>query len=124
MAAYPTPNQAPSNQAGANNYIANNVTALNLTTWTTKVDHQINSTDRISFRFILHNFPTSTSATYAVIAADQSALTNRRRAYSTMGEEVHSFSSRLINDLRYEFQPRYFYNLSLGLDEGWPRKAE
>ncbi len=122
LATYPASNRAASNLAGANNYIANNVTALNLTTWTTKVDHQINSMDRASFRLILHNFPTSTSATYPVIAADQSALSNRRRAYSAMWEEVHSFSSRLINDFRYEFQPRYFYNLSQGLDEGWPSK--
>jgi hypothetical protein len=122
IALYPLPNRAASNLAGANNYVANNVTALNLTTWTAKVDHQIRSNDRASFRFILHNFPTSTSATYPTAAADPTAVVNRRRAYSALWEEVHNFSSTLINDVRFEWQPRYFFNLSLGLDQGWPSK--
>jgi hypothetical protein len=119
---YPLPNHAPSNLAGANNYVANNVTALNLTTWTSKVDHQIRENDRASFRFILHNFPTNTTATYPSPAADQTAAINQRRAYSALWEEIHNFSSSLLNDARFEWQPRYFFNLSLGLDQGWPDK--
>ncbi len=98
------------------------MTALNLTTWTAKVDHQINDNDRAFVRFILHNFPTSTSAIFPTPAADPFAVNNPRTAYSTLGEEIHNFNSSLLNDFRYEWQPRHFYNLSLGLDQGWPEK--
>jgi hypothetical protein len=121
-ALYPLPNRTPTNRAGANNFSGNNVTALNLTTWTAKVDHQIRSNDRVSVRFILHNFPTSTSAVFPEVAADPTAAYNSRRAYSTLVEEIHNFSGAVVNDFRYNFQPRYFYNLSYGLDQGWPQK--
>jgi hypothetical protein len=73
-------------------------------------------------RFILHDFPTSTSAIFPQPAADPFAVNNPRTAYSTLGEEIHNFSSTLLNDFRFEWQPRHFYNLSLGLDQGWPDK--
>src|SRR5262249_19194773 len=121
-AQFPSPNQSPSNAAGANNFTGSNVTALNLTTWTAKVDHVLRDKDRVSFRFILHNFPTSTSAVFPNVAADSLAAVNNRRAYSALWEEIHNFSSTLVNDFRYNYQPRYFFNLSLGLDQGWPTK--
>ena len=121
-ALYPMPNKAAANLAGANNFTSSNVTALNLTTITSKVDHQFSETDRASVRFILHDFPTSTSATFPTAAADPNAVNNPRRAYSTLIEEIHTFSPTLLNDARYEWQPRYFYNNSLGLNQGWPSK--
>jgi len=121
-ALYPPPNQAASNRAGANNFVGNNGTALNLTTWTSKVDHQIRDSDRASFRFILHNFPTSTSTVFPTEAADPFGARNPRRAYSALWEEIHNFSSTLLNDARFNWQPRYFYNLSIGLEQGWPAK--
>ena len=119
---YPLPNQAAANLAGANNFTGSNVTALNLTTITAKVDHQFRESDRASVRFLLHDFPTSTSATFPTPAADPNAVDNPRRAYSTLIEEIHTFSPTLLNDARYEWQPRYFYNNSLGLNQGWPTK--
>jgi hypothetical protein len=121
-ALYPEPNRAASNQAGANNFVGNNVTALNLTTWTTKVDHQIVAKDRASVRFILHDFPTHTTAVFPQPAADPFAVNSPRTAYSTLGEEIHNFTSSLLNDFRFEWQPRHFYSLSLGLGQGWPDK--
>lgn len=121
-ALYPLPNRAASNLAGANNFVGNNVTALNLTTWTAKVDHQIGANDRATARFILHDFPTNTTAVFAQPAADPFAVNSPRRAYSTLLEEIHNFSSALLNDFRFEWQPRYFYSLSLGLGQDWPGK--
>jgi hypothetical protein len=107
-ALYPLPNKAAANLAGANNFTGSNVTALNLTTITAKVDHQFRTNDRASVRFLLHDFPTSTSATFPTAAADPNAVDNPRRAYSTLIEEIHTFSPTLLNDARYEWQPRYF----------------
>src|SRR5260370_36200024 len=121
-ALYPEPNRAPGNLAAANNFVGNNSTALNLTTWPTKADHQIGAKDRASVRFILHNFPTNTTAVFPQPGADPFAVNSPRAAYSTLGEEIHNFTSSLLNDFRYEWQPRHFYNLSLGLGQGWPDK--
>src|SRR5262249_31703840 len=121
-ALYPLPNRPATNLAGANNFVGNNVTALNLTTWTSKVDHQISTKDRASARFILHDFPTNTTTVFPTVAADPFGVNTPRRAYSALGEEIHNFSGSLLNDFRFEWQPRYFYNLSLGLGQGWPTK--
>jgi hypothetical protein len=121
-ALYPLPTQAPSNLAGANNFNRNGVNALNITTWTSKVDHILGDRDQLSGRFILHNFPTYNTAVFDEPAADPNANVNRRRAYSLVLNEIHTFTPTVVNDFRFNWQPRYFFNLSNGLDQGWPTK--
>src|SRR5262249_39834631 len=55
-------------------------------------------------------------------AADPNANVNDRRAHSLLVNEVHTFTPTLVNDFRFNWQPRRFVNLSLGLDQGWPAK--
>jgi hypothetical protein len=121
-ALYPDPNRTPTNRAGANNFGANGVTALDLTTWTSKIDHNISDKDRVWVRYVLHNFPTKTSTVFPEPAADPNGVINLRRAHSIVVSEIHTFSPALINDVRFNWQPRFFNALSLGLDEGWPDK--
>ncbi len=119
-ALFPLPNRPPSNLAGANNFVANSVFSLNITTWTLKADHIFNEKDRISGRFILHDFPTRTSAVFPEAAADPSGNISDRRAYSVMINEVHQFTSTMLNDLRVNLQPRFFITSGFGIGEGWP----
>jgi hypothetical protein len=106
----------------ANNFFRNAVQILNLTTWTSKVDHVIGDHDRLSGRFVLHDFPVSNTAVYDEPAADPNANTALRRAYSLLINEIHNFTPVLINDLRFDWQPRRNWNRSVGLDQGWPEK--
>ncbi len=122
VALYPLPTRPPTNRAGANNFSRNAVNALNITTWTTKVDHQLSNQDRISGRFILHDFPTNITPAFDEPAADPNANESDRRAYSLLINEIHTFSATFLNDFRFNWQPRRFKNLALGLDEGWPTK--
>jgi hypothetical protein len=121
-ALYPLPNRPATNLAGANNFVANAINALNITTWTSKVDHELGRADRLSGRFVLHDFPTYTTAVFEEAAADPNAVINERRAYSLVLNEIHNFTPRVVNDFRFNWQPRYFRNISLGLDQGWPAK--
>ncbi|HET8548026.1 MAG TPA: TonB-dependent receptor [Bryobacteraceae bacterium] len=36
--------------------------------------------------------------------------------------EIHHFTPAFINDFRFNWQPRRFHNMSLGLGQGWPAK--
>lgn len=121
-ALFPLPNRPATNLAGANNFVGNNVQALNIVTSTTKVDHVISDHDRLSGRFILHDFPTSDSAVFPDAGADPFAASSDRRAYSLLLNEIHQFTATLVNDFRFNWQPRRFHNMSAGLGEGWPTK--
>ncbi len=119
---FPPPNRAASNLAGANNFGANGSTNLNLTTWTTKVDHVINDRQRLSFRMVLHDFPTDTTATYTNVAADPAGSTTDRRAYSFLVNHIVNIGTRVVNDARFNYQPRRFRSDTLSIGGGWPAK--
>lgn len=119
---FPLPTNAPVNLAGANNFNRNAVNALNITTWTTKVDHIFNDRDRVSVRYLLHDFPTYTTYAYDEPAADPNASTSRRRAHSLLINETHTFSATMVNDFRFNWQPRTFHPTTLSIDQGWPTK--
>jgi hypothetical protein len=121
-ALFPVPNRPPSNLAGANNFIANGVAALNITTWTMKIDHVFSEKDRVSGRFILHDFPTTTSTVFPDPAADPSGNISNRRAYSVMINHIHQFAATILNDFRANLQPRRFETSGFGLGEGWPTR--
>lgn len=119
---WPLPNQPPSNLAGANNFNRNATNALNLSTGTTKVDHIFSETDRISGRVVVHDFPTNNTPAFDEIAGDPNANDTRRRAFSYMVNEVHSFSPSIWNDCRFNWQPRRFHPISLSFGQNWPSK--
>jgi hypothetical protein len=119
---YPNPNATPINPSGAQNFRANATSALNITTSTSKVDHVFSEKDRVNVRFVLHDFPTFVTPIYPEAAADGTASTSLRRAYSTLVNHIHNFTPTTINDFRFNWQPRFFRQLSPGLDEGWPSR--
>lgn len=119
---YPQPNRTASNLAGANNFGGNGSQNLNLTTWTTKVDHVINDAQRLSFRMVLHDFPTDTTATYDNPASDPLGAVTDRRAYSFLVNHITNFGSRTVNDLRFNYQPRKFRNDTQSMGGDWPSK--
>lgn len=117
---FPLPNRAPSNLQGANNFVANATSALNITTTTAKFDHTFSERDRISHRLVIHDFPSYVTTVWPQPAADPSGNISERRAYSFLTEHIHQFTPTLINDMRMNFQPRFFHSKSIGLGEGWP----
>ncbi|MEZ5352234.1 MAG: TonB-dependent receptor [Bryobacteraceae bacterium] len=121
-ALYPLPNRAAANAAGVNNFVANAISALNLTTWTSRVDHIVGEKDRLSYRMVLHNFPTFTTAVFPEPAADPNAVVPERRAWSHLINHQHTFTPTLLSDFRFNWQPRFFHPVTPGLGGGWPTK--
>jgi hypothetical protein len=119
---YPLPNQAPSNLAGANNFNRNATNALNLATGTLKVDHLFSEKDRVSGRVVVHDFPTNNTPAFDEPAGDPNANDTRRRAFSYMANYIHTFSPSMLNDFRFNWQPRRFHPISLSYGQGWPTK--
>jgi hypothetical protein len=119
---FPLANCAPSNLAGASNFNRNAVSALNITTWTSKADHVFTDRDRISVRYVLHDFPTFITPAYDEPAADPNASNTVRRAHSLLFNETHTFSPTVLNDFRFNWQPRTFHPTTLSIDRGWPAK--
>ena len=119
---FPLANCAPSNLAGASNFNRNAVSALNITTWTSKADHVFTDRDRISVRYVLHDFPTFITPAYDEPAADPNASNTVRRAHSLLFNETHTFSPTVLNDFRFNWQPRSFHPTTLSIDQGWPAK--
>ena len=119
---YPAATNAPTNLAGANNFNRNAVNGLNITTWTSKVDHIFNDRDRVSVRYVLHDFPTFITSAYDEPAADPNASNTVRRAHSLLLNETHTFSPTILNDFRFNWQPRSFHPQTLSIDQGWPTK--
>lgn len=119
---FPMPTNPPVNLAGAQNFNRNAVSALNITTWTSKVDHIFNDRDRVSVRYVLHDFPTYVTPAFDEPAADPNASNSARRAHSLLINETHSFSATILNDFRFNWQPRSFHPTTLSIDQGWPTK--
>jgi len=121
-ALFTTPNRPPANASGAQNFVANAVSALNITTWTSKLDHIVSDKDRLSVRYVLHDFPSYVTGVFAEDGPDPNQNTSERRAHSLLINETHTFTPTIINDFRFNWQPRFFINLSAGLDTGWPTR--
>ncbi|MBK5294581.1 MAG: TonB-dependent receptor [Acidobacteriia bacterium] len=119
---FPVPTNAPINLAGAQNFNRNAVNALNITTWTSKGDHIFSDRDRVSVRYLLHDFPTYITPAYDEPAADPNASNTVRRAHSLLLNETHTFSPTMLNDFRFNWQPRSFHPTTLSIDQGWPAK--
>lgn len=119
---YPQPNRPASNLAGANNFGKNSVNKLNSTTLTTKIDHVLRQKDRLSGRFVIYNMPTQVTPTFDEPAADPNVSYGYPREYSLLINEIHTFSSAVLNDFRYDWGPRTYRSLTLGLGGNWPEK--
>jgi len=119
---YPEPNSAPTNLAGANNVNGTNTNALNLSTLTLKVDHIFDESNRFTYRFILHDFPTHNTPVFSQPAADPWGVETERRAFSHLFNYIHNFTPTTINDLRVDWQPRRFQLLTLGREGNWPEQ--
>ncbi len=48
--------------------------------------------------------------------------TTRRRAHSLLFNETHTFSPTILNDFRFNWQPRRNHPTTLSIDQGWPTK--
>ena len=115
---YPLPNQAPVNASGANNFSANYQQILTRNNFTAKLDHNFTERDRFNFRYLYNSDDRGFTTVFPNIAADTNTAALRHQNYFYWGY-TRSFSSTVINELRYTYSNRINHEQSFGLGEPW-----
>ena len=112
---YPVPNRAPSNVAGANNFAGNRAQVYRRDNVTARVDHVLSDANRLYFRFFINYQPYSFTSTYPKIEADPAANSPGQWEQNFMLADTHTFTPRLIMDLRYTFGNRKWHDKNPGI---------
>ena len=119
MAYYPQPNRAPSNAAGVNNFSSNMVSRFNRNNITAKVNHVFSDRNRAYVRWVYNRDPISFSSVYPnPIAGTQ----NDTQRYQTtlLFSDSHTFTPRLMTDLRVDMSTALTHSVSPGLGSNGP----
>jgi carboxypeptidase family protein len=115
---YPLPNQAPSNVTGANNFRGNYQQILTRNNYTVKLDHNFTERDRFNFRYLYNSDDRDFTTVFSNIVAETNTPALRHQNYFYWGY-TRTFSSTIINELRYTYSNRINHELSFGLGEPW-----
>jgi outer membrane receptor protein involved in Fe transport len=119
---YPGPNQAASNAAGANNFNGTPVTASPANFYMFKVDHNFNTNNKLTGRYMWVSGTSSMAGVYPNNDAGDPTNTATNRAQYIYADWTHIIGASRVNDLRFTFNDRIFHNISAGLGGGYPTK--
>src|SRR5688572_20478101 len=119
---WPVPNRAPSN---ANTFSQNfEDQSLNKTNWTqasVRIDHRLNDTNSMFFRYTHARHYTIGNAIYTDPTVGQ-AREDTQLNRNVMISDTHTFSPTLINNLRAGVMRQHFIFEAVNAGKGWPRK--
>lgn len=118
---YPPANRPPDDLAGANNFRANDVTALTRDNYVIKIDHSLNSYNKISGRYLYNSDNVDGVSVFPDRAAD-TAQDNRRHQQFWYGTWTHIFTPALLNEVRFTYANRINHQYSRGFGGNWPSK--
>lgn len=118
---YPSPNRAPDDIAGANNFRANNVTALTRDNYVVKIDHHLDSFNKITARYLYNSDDVTGVSVFPNRAAD-TAADNRRHQQFWYATWTHIFGPALLQEIRFTYGRRINHSYSKGLGGNWPSK--
>ncbi len=115
---WPIPNrQGDAN--GANNYVGNTHLHLRRDIVVTKLDHALNQSDRVTFRYYINEALTTDAGSYGIPVADPGATDTSIRIQSGLATYVHSFSSSLLNNFHVSLLNRKFIQTRGGAGENY-----
>ncbi len=118
---YPVSNRAADDIAGANNFRANDVTALTRDNYIVKVDHNLNSYNKITARYLYNSDNTDGVSVFPNRAAD-TATDSRRHQQYWYGTWTHIFSPAILHEFRFTYGRRINHQYSRGMGQNWPSK--
>jgi hypothetical protein len=119
---YPLPNQAPSNVAGANNFSGAPVSISPANFYMIKGDHNFNSKDRLTGRYMRVSGTSSISSVYPSDGAGDPTTFALNQSQYVYADWTHVVSATQVNDFRFTYNDRVFHSLSAGLGGGYPSK--
>jgi len=113
---WPLPNKPPTNVAGANNFSANRARKFTRDNVTARLDHVFSDNNRFYFRFVYNRDPyVWTSVLPDKIADTQSPFDASRYETNYVFADTHTWTNRLVMDIRYTFGHRIWHAKSAGL---------
>jgi hypothetical protein len=116
---YPLPNRTPDNVSGANNYRANDLLTNNTDFYLGRVDHNLTANDRLVLRYIFTRGATDNASVYPLRGADPTtnSTSNDHIGYA---QWAHTFSSTVVNDLRFLYDVRTYHQFADGVGGDYP----
>lgn len=118
---FPLPNRPPDGIAGANNFRLNDVNRARRRNLTLKVDHNLNSHNRITFRYLGWVNRSVRSSVYPNPAADTVVPGGQSHNRFWYGAWTGVVSPNIINELRLTYQSRISHTRARA-GEGWVGK--
>lgn len=113
---WPLPNRPPTNVAGANNFSGNRARKFTRDNVSARVDHVFSDKNRFYFRVVYNRDPyVWTSVLPNKIADTQSPFDAGRYETNFVFADTHTWTPRLVMDLRYTFGHRIWHAKSAGL---------
>ncbi|MBI4889198.1 MAG: TonB-dependent receptor [Acidobacteria bacterium] len=98
---WPAPNAAGAANTGVNNFVRNDASKIDKNTWSARLDHNLNSNNRLFGRFSYDNSPISRAPAYgADNIASPSFGPQVFNRYNTVVEDTHVFSPTLLGTFR------------------------
>ncbi len=116
---YPVANRPPDDLAGANNFRANDVTSLTRDNYIVKIDHSIDSYNKVTARYLYNSDNTHGVSVFPNRVADPTNDADRHQQF-WYGTWTRIFSPALLHELRYTFGDRINYAYARGLGGDWP----
>jgi hypothetical protein len=112
---------ATNKTATANNFTANTVAASNSKYYVGRLDHQLNSKDRLALRYIFTNSDSSNRSVYPDRGADtyQPSVSHDHIGYA---QWLRTLTPSLVNDLRFTYETRVYHQLTNGVGGNYPSK--
>lgn len=118
---YPAPNRPPDNATGANNFRANYVTQFPRNNYTAKVDHNITTNDKLTFRYLYNSDNNFNTTVFPIAAAETISDTERHQNYTYLSYNK-IITPTILNEARYTYGNRINWAQSKGLGEDWGKK--
>jgi hypothetical protein len=119
MQFWPEPNRPADNASGANNFRANFVNILTRNNFTAKVDHELTSKDRLTFRYLYNSDHSGLTSVFPNPAAETNSAAVRFQHYGYIGW-TRIISPSVVNDFRWTYANRVNHQKSFGLEgEDW-----
>ena len=115
---YPAPNRPPDNASGANNFRANYVTQFPRNNYTAKIDHNITTNDKLTFRYLYNSDDSFNTTVFPIAAAETMSDTSRHQNYTYLSYNK-IITPSILNEARYTYGNRINFAQSKGLGEDW-----
>jgi hypothetical protein len=111
---YPSPNN-PNAAVNAANFTANDPASTYSNTYVVRIDHVINANNTVFGRFLAQPTHTDTADVYPIRGTDSYGSLSHAYYYSVAASLTHTFSPRLLNELRVAWTQRQGLTVSHGI---------